>query len=91
MEAGSVRIREAKENGEWFKTRAIRRELAVPPYLKEALEKNRKALDNFHNLASSYRRQFVGWIDSAKKEETRKRRIAESIELLEQNRELGMK
>lgn len=52
---------------------------------------NKKALYNFNKLAESYRRNFVGCIDSAKKEETRKRRVAEAMELLERNQQLGMK
>ena len=52
---------------------------------------NRKALDNFSNLTNYYKGNFIGWITSAKREETRKRRLAESIRLLEQNKELEMK
>ncbi|MCJ7422908.1 YdeI/OmpD-associated family protein [Candidatus Bathyarchaeota archaeon] len=91
IEAGLARIREAKDSGEWFKSRVARKRLAVPSYLEEALEANEKALDNFNKLAESYRQNFVGWIDSAKKEETRKKRIAEAIGLLERNQKLGMK
>jgi uncharacterized protein YdeI (YjbR/CyaY-like superfamily) len=48
-------------------------------------------LDNFNKLAESYKRSFVAWIDSAKKEETRRKRLAEAIELLERNQKLGLK
>ncbi|UCC33232.1 MAG: YdeI/OmpD-associated family protein [Candidatus Bathyarchaeota archaeon] len=89
--AGLLRIEEAKKSGEWFKKSPIRKELVIPSYVKEALEENRKALDNFNNLAKSYKRQYVGWISSAKKEETRRRRLAEAIRLLEKNEKLGMK
>jgi uncharacterized protein YdeI (YjbR/CyaY-like superfamily) len=59
--------------------------------LKDALATNRKASDNFDKLANGYKRQFVGWIGSAKKEETRRKRIAEAMKLLEHNQKLGMK
>ncbi len=90
-EVGLARIREAKESGEWFKTTPVRRELVIPLYMKEALAKNKKAQESFNNLAKSYKRQYVGWISSAKREETRRRRLAEAIRLLEKNKKLGMK
>lgn len=93
-EAGLARIREAKDSREWFKSPASAlhgKRLVIPSYLKDALAANEKALDSFGKLAESHRRNFVGWIDSAKKEETRKRRVAEAIGLLERNQKLGMK
>jgi len=90
-EAGSTIISEAKRSGEWFKSASIRKTLIIPPYVKEALESNQKVLENFNNLAKSYKKQYIGWITSAKKEETRKRRLTEVIEILERNRKLGMK
>jgi uncharacterized protein YdeI (YjbR/CyaY-like superfamily) len=90
-EAGLASVKNAKECGQWFKSCVPATELAVPSYLKEALARNRKALDNFDRLADGYKRLYIRWIDSAKKEETRKRRIAEAIELLERNQKLGMK
>lgn len=93
-EAGLARIREAKDSGEWFEIPAssrYRERLVVPSYLKDALSANEKASDYFGKLAESYKRNFVGWIDSAKKEETRRRRLAEAIRLLEKNQKLGLK
>ena len=90
-EAGLAKIREAKNSGEWFKTVPARKELVIPPYIEKALATNKKALDNFNNLADTYKRHFVGWITSAKREETRERRLMQAIRLLEQNKKLGMK
>ncbi len=84
-------IREAKKNGEWFAEALPRKELEVPQFMKDALAASPKALQNFDNLAKSYRRQYIGWVMSAKREETRKRRLAEVIDNLERNRKLGMK
>jgi uncharacterized protein YdeI (YjbR/CyaY-like superfamily) len=88
---GLERIREAKSIGEWFKTTPPRTELEIPPYIGAAFAASEKALDNFNDLAKGYRRQLVGWITSAKREETRKSRLAEAIRLLEHNEKLGMK
>jgi len=90
-EAGLTKVKEAKKSGEWFKIAPVRKELVIPSYVKETLAKNQKALANFNNLAESYKRQYVGWISSAKREETRKRRLMETIRLLEKNEKLGMK
>jgi len=90
-EEGLAKIREAEKSAEWFRTSPVRKELVIPPYMKAALAKNKKALENFNNLAKSYKRQYVGWITSAKREETRKRRLAEAIRLLEKSQKLGMK
>jgi uncharacterized protein YdeI (YjbR/CyaY-like superfamily) len=89
--AGLTRIKEAESNGEWFKTPATRRELEVPLYLKKALAANKKASDNSSNLANTYKRHLVAWISSAKKEETRMKRLEEALRLLEKNEKLGMK
>ncbi len=89
--AGLAKIREAKSNGEWFKTAPVKKELVIPAYIKKPFAANEKALDNFNNLANGYKRQLVGWITSAKREETRKRRLTAAIRLLEQNKKLGMK
>lgn len=88
---GLAKIREAKSNGEWFKTAPVKKGLVIPAYVKKAFATNEKALDNFNNLANGYKRQLVGWITSAKKEETRKRRLTEAVQLLGQNKKLGMK
>jgi len=63
----------------------------MPTELEEALARNETARHNFENFASSYQRQFIGWIASAKKHETRLRRVDEAISLLNSNEKLGMK
>ncbi len=71
--------------------RSFKKEITIPSYIKDALKSNIQAWDNFNKLAFSYKRNYVGWIDSAKKEETRKSRLEEAIKLLEKNEKLGMK
>jgi uncharacterized protein YdeI (YjbR/CyaY-like superfamily) len=90
-EAGMVKIEDARKNGEWFKSHQRPKEFVVPDFMEEALRKNRKAYENFNNLAMSYRKMYVGWISSAKRAETRMKRLAEAIGLLEQNKKLGLK
>lgn len=59
------------------------REVTVPEDLAKAMKKSRAASDFFASLSFSHQREYVNWIDSAKKEETRTARVVKSIELLE--------
>ncbi len=59
--------------------------------LKRALTKSKKAREFFDQLAPSYRKQFISWIAVAKRQETKERRVRESIVLLERGEKLGMK
>jgi hypothetical protein len=55
----------------------------IPPKdLQKELDANPKAQTFFDSLAFSHRREYVGWIHDAKKEETRARRIKKTVELL---------
>ena len=90
-EAGKTKIRAAKENGEWDKTMPAKRIFSMPLEFHKALSANKKAREYFKDLASSFKKQYIGWIATAKREETRKKRIKEAVNLLEQNQKLGMK
>lgn len=90
-EAGMVRIKDAKRSGEWSTIRARNKELTIPAFFLEALAKNKKSLEYFNNLAPSYKRNFVGWVSSAKQEKTRTKRLAEALSYLEQNKKLPLK
>lgn len=61
------------------KTKTIR----LPDDLAKAFAKNKKAAAIFEGLAFSHRREYVEWIVTAKREETRATRIAGTIERLE--------
>lgn len=65
--------------------------LVAPRFVEEALAANPAARKNFESLAPSHRRNYVGWIMHAKREETRERRLREAVSLLEQNKKLGLK
>jgi uncharacterized protein YdeI (YjbR/CyaY-like superfamily) len=90
-EAGIIKIKDAKKSGEWFRKPAAKKPLTVPSFIQEALNSNPKAKENFDQLAPTYKRHYIGWITSAKREETRIRRLKESLELLKQDKKLGLK
>jgi uncharacterized protein YdeI (YjbR/CyaY-like superfamily) len=90
-EAGLAKIKTARESGLWEKDPRPVISFDVPPELTKALTHNKKAKANFEKLAPTYRKHYIAWIAVAKRPETKKRRIAESIALLEQGRKLGLK
>jgi uncharacterized protein YdeI (YjbR/CyaY-like superfamily) len=90
-EVGLAKIKSAKKKGLWDKDNRPRISLDIPPEFAKALARNKKAKENFDKLAPSYRRHYIGWINLAKRQETKKRRIEESIALLEKGQRLGLK
>jgi len=89
-EAGLAKIEEAKKNGKWQSAYTSKKKLPVPPDLKKALMKNKKACGNFNNFASTYQNMYIGWVIDAKRKETRERRIKQVVERAEQNKKPGM-
>lgn len=67
------------------KTSALSRDL------EKLLESNKLAFSNFQKLPSSHKKTYINWVMNAKKEETRFKRIAQAIEMLEKNQKLGLK
>jgi uncharacterized protein YdeI (YjbR/CyaY-like superfamily) len=65
--------------------------IKLPDLFRKALKNEGKAREFFDNLAPSYRRNFVEWVGSAKREETRKKRLKEALALLRAGKKLGMK
>jgi uncharacterized protein YdeI (YjbR/CyaY-like superfamily) len=90
-EAGLAKIKAAKKSGLWDEDPRPAISFDVPPELAKALTHNKKAKANFEKLAPTYRKHYIGWITVAKRAETKKRRIAESIALLEKGEKLGLK
>jgi uncharacterized protein YdeI (YjbR/CyaY-like superfamily) len=89
--AGMAAIAAAKKSGKWNETPVGRGVFKTPPELKSELARNEKATRFFDSLAPSYRAQFVRWVASAKREETRERRAREAVALLARGEKLGMK
>lgn len=64
---------------------------ATPTYIEDALRAVPSAWRHFERLAPSYRRAYIGWIDSAKREETKQRRLREALDVLAAGETLGLK
>lgn len=52
----------------------------VPPDLEKALARNARARAAFERFSPSHRREYVEWIQEAKRAETRARRLATALE-----------
>ena len=64
------------------------REVEPPEALVAALAGSSVAAKTWERLPPSARKQYAEWIADAKSEETRERRVAKAIELLEQGKRL---
>jgi uncharacterized protein YdeI (YjbR/CyaY-like superfamily) len=92
-DAGMVFVSEAKASGEWDR-KQVRPSMSadeLPIELSEALETHPVASKTFLALAATYQKQYILWIATAKKPETRQRRTSEAIEKLERGERLGLK
>lgn len=91
-DAGMNAIEVAKKNGAWDQlssSDAHSNNNTLPPDLEKALVKNKKAYAQFLAFAHSYRRQFLSWIDSAKRPETRAARIKQTVLMAAANKKPG--
>jgi hypothetical protein len=59
------------------------RTIDPPPQLKKLLSKKKTAKANWEKLPFTHKKEIAIWIDGAKQEETRERRLTKAIEVLE--------
>lgn len=88
---GLAMINAAKQDGSWNLAARPELDLSMPADLRSALDKNPSAAEFFSSLAPSQKKNFIGWIVSAKRETTRAARIGESVSLLANRKKLGLK
>ncbi|MFC1550286.1 YdeI family protein [Candidatus Neomarinimicrobiota bacterium] len=88
---GLAKIDNAKQNGTWDNPVSANKKFDMPDEFISALGNDVEAQSNFNELAPSYKNQYLGWIATAKKTETRARRIKESIQLLRNGQKLGLR
>ena len=84
MPAGQRMIDLAKQTGTWTALDHVEA-LTIPPDMQKLLNKNKTALKNFLAFPPSTRRAILEWILNAKKQETRQKRIEETVTLAAQN------
>ena len=62
------------------------RTVEVPPSLAEALEADPEAKATFEGLAFTHRKEFARWIEEAKREDTRARRVTQALDMIRTGR-----
>ncbi len=82
--AGLAKIEAAKRDGSWAALDAAE-SLAVPPDLKRALAANATARRHFAAFSPGARKIILTWVTTAKRPETRARRVAETVALAARN------
>lgn len=83
-DAGLEKIEIAMQNGSWTELDNVENGI-IPEDLQTQFNKNLKAFNNYNNFAPSYRKSYLYWLNQAKREDTRQKRITEIIQLCEQN------
>lgn len=81
--AGLKAVEAAKQDGRWAAAYSSQRTMTVPADFRSALSKNKKANAFFESLTGAKRYSFLFRIETAKKAETREKRIRQFVEMLE--------
>jgi uncharacterized protein YdeI (YjbR/CyaY-like superfamily) len=91
-EHGLKKVEAAKRSGSWdHPVRKPKLDFVIPDEFAKALEDHPTAKETFNQLAPTYQNQYLGWISTAKRQETRQKRITESIDLLSEGKKLGLR
>ncbi len=77
-EAGMAVIEIAKQNGSWTILDEVE-ELTIPEDLEKAFKKHKGSKEYFHSLSKSVKKMILHWLVTAKRTETREKRITEIV------------
>lgn len=69
------------------KTPAAKKALVTPEILMVALKKHKAALQNFEAFSYSNKKEYIEWIDGAKTEETREKRVGTAVEWIAEGKD----
>jgi uncharacterized protein YdeI (YjbR/CyaY-like superfamily) len=90
---GAAKIAAAKKNGSWSRLDAVERinRGGDPPRdFLEALGRRPDLKDRWERFPPSQKKMLAWWIESAKRPETRLRRVSAGLALIEKERRFGM-
>jgi uncharacterized protein YdeI (YjbR/CyaY-like superfamily) len=88
LSAGKAEIDRAKKDGRWEAAYDGARTSAIPPDLKAALDADRRAAAFFETLDAANRYAILWRLQTAKKAETRERRLAQFVAMLARNEKI---
>lgn len=78
--SGKAIIKLGKQNGSWTALDAVEKGI-IPDDLQVAFDANPAAFENYQNFAPSYRKNYLYWLNQAKRQATREKRIVKIVEL----------
>lgn len=87
--AGTLKVKQAKKDGSWKILDSVER-LEDPADLQKALDALPEARSNFNDFPKWSKRFLLEWIRTAKRPETRAKRIAETASEAARNRRAGL-
>lgn len=76
--SGHESIAVAKDNGSWTALDDVENGI-IPEDLQRAFRENPQAFENYNQFAPSYRKSYLYWLNDAKRDTTRQKRILEII------------
>ncbi len=84
-ESGFRSIQIAKESGTWTAYDDVEKGV-VPKDLQKAFDKSPRAFENYANFSWTYKKSYLHWLNDAKRQDTRDKRIKEIIRLCKANK-----
>lgn len=85
-----IRVKSGKDVGDTIEITVeadnTPREIIVPPDLEKVLASDAAAKEFFDELSYTHRKEYVRWIEEAKKEETRAKRVVKTLEMLREKK-----
>jgi len=91
-EHGLRKVEAAKRSGRWdAPVQRPKFDLSMPAEFAEALRSHPQAEAAFNRLAPTHQKQYLLWIVTAKRPETRARRIVEAVQMLGEGKKLGLR
>jgi uncharacterized protein YdeI (YjbR/CyaY-like superfamily) len=85
-DAGLTKIKEAKKSGWWQKAYTTSRgDYEMSEEMKKVLMSDKAAWENFQNFGRGYQKTYIFYVNYAKREETKKKRIQLVLERAKKN------
>lgn len=83
-ESGLTVIETAKKNGSWTALDDVENGI-IPEDLQQAFNTNSTAFSNYQNFTRGQRKSYLYWLNQAKRDDTRQKRIAEILHFCKNN------
>ncbi len=90
MRKPGLEIYEARDKDRYAPSVKYRgHEVEVPDYIEKIFREDGEVWERFSSFPASHKNQYIGWIDTAKREETRIRRAQKAREMILKEKESG--